>query len=115
MTTVILGSRYRCNQERSINQQSSCQCIKRKQKKNCPQLISIIFFSAILKRKLCRKLSECLFYTKYKRALIIISVLTDEGVRREAKFVPFIVEVTLRYEKSAIITLYGGHLHYQHS
>ena len=73
------------------------------------------FFSAILKRKLCRKLSECLFYTKYKRALIIISVLTDEGVRREAKFVPFIVEVTLRYEKSAIITLYGGHLHYQHS
>lgn len=73
------------------------------------------FFSAILKRKLCRKLSECLFYTKYKRALIIISVLTDEGVRREAKFVPFIIEVTLCYEKSAIITLYGGHLHYQHS
>lgn len=73
------------------------------------------FFSAILKRKLCRKLSECLLYTKYKRALIIISVLTDEGVRREAKFVPFIVEVTLCYEKSAIITLYGGHLHYQHS
>lgn len=73
------------------------------------------FFSAILKRKLCRKLSECLFYTKYKRALIIISVLTDEGVQREAKFVPFIVEVTLCYEKSAIITLYGGHLHYQHS
>lgn len=78
-------------------------------------ILFLSFFFAILKRKLCRKLSECLFYTKYKRALIIISVLTDEGVRREAKFVPFIVEVTLRYEKSAIITLYGGHLHYQHS
>lgn len=98
-----------------MNQQSSCQCIKRKQKKKLSSAYFYHFFSAILKRKLCRKLSECLFYTKYKRALIIISVLTDEGVRREAKFVPFIVEVTLCYEKSAIITLYGGHLHYQHS
>ena len=115
MTTVSLGSRYRCNQERSINQQSSCQCIKRKQKKNCPHLISIIFFLQFSKESSVENYLSVFFYTKYKRALIIISVLTDEGVRREAKFVPFIVEVTLRYEKSAIIILYGGHLHYQHS
>ena len=85
------------------------------EKKIVLSLFLSFFFLQFSKKKLCRKLSECLFYTKYKRALIIISVLTDEGVRREAKFVPFIVEVTLCYEMSAIMTLYGGHLHYQHS
>lgn len=82
---------------------------------NRKKIVLSLFLSFFFCNSQKKALSDCLFYTKYKRALIIISVLTDEGVRREAKFVPFIVEVTLCYEKSAIITLYGGHLHYQHS